>query len=54
MTTKLEMSRIIVQALYNLSELPSTDDSEVVKISKKKIDHLEKNYVRACKILKLQ
>jgi hypothetical protein len=49
--TKLDMAKIIVQALYNLPELPSEDDKEVKRLSRQSTEHLKESHRLAINIL---
>ena len=43
--TKLKMARVIVQALYNLPQLPAEDHPEVVKrAARGKVDTLQRQH----------
>jgi hypothetical protein len=49
--TKNDMSRVIVQALFNLNTLPAADHPRVKSLAKNKKAHLESQYKLAHKVL---
>ena len=49
--TKKDMAKVIVQALYNLPELPNDDHWEVKRIEKNKKENLIPFYEKAFNIL---
>ena len=49
--TKLDMARVIVQALYNMPELPAVDHHAIKKQARRKKIHLAEDYTLAHKIL---
>lgn len=49
--TKNDMARVIVQALYNIAELPAVDNIHVVRASRGKKAGLVKRYEKAHRIL---
>lgn len=49
--TKLDMARVIVQALYCLPKLPAVDNKHVVKQSRKPKATVEAAYKQAHKII---
>lgn len=50
--TKNDMARVIVQALYNLSDLPAVDHPEVVKRANKgTVESLTRQHGLACRAL---
>jgi len=49
--TKNDMSRVIVQALWNMSALPDADNEKVVKMAKQKKIILVPQHSNAVKIL---
>jgi len=50
--TKNDMARVVVQALYNLPSLPSSDDARVVNIENRtKLDRLTGQHATAMRIL---
>jgi len=49
--TKLDKARVVIQALYNLPELPAADDRLVVKRSQIKAESLDWSYEKALVIL---
>ena len=51
-TTKVDFARIIVCALYNLTDLPSADDPRVVRMARRnKKTELDRMRVHAVKAL---
>ena len=51
MLNKNDMARVIIQALYNLDELPAKDNVHVKRQARKKKEILEEGYQKAHKIL---
>lgn len=51
MLTKLDMARIIVQALYNSKKLPAVDNINVKRMAKRSKIELNDSYKLAHKIL---
>lgn len=49
--TKTDLSRVIVQALYGMKDLPAADHFKVTRMAKTKKDHLERQHKLAVKVL---
>jgi len=49
--TKTDMARVIVQALYAMSELPATDDRRVKRLAGRPLSTLEPQHKLAVTIL---
>lgn len=48
---KIDLARVIVQALYAMPKLPERGDLRVVKLCNKKYDWLQSHYKAAHKII---
>jgi hypothetical protein len=49
--TKNDMARVVVMALYNSDKLPARDNVNVVRLARKRKEHLEESYDLAHKLL---
>lgn len=49
--TKNDMARVVVQALYNLPELPAANDPRVVSLAKRTVQRLSVSYWKAVNLL---
>lgn len=51
MTTKNDMARVIVQALWNMPTLPNSDNEKVLKMAKRRKSDLITEHDKSVKIL---